>query len=284
MIGMDDDFIGSYRDLRFPEETRAQLELKFTSAWLKKRPEVWKEHIKEEAEIFIAALESGSGYADIHFKKAAAEQQRKERLEAFSNAADRLLDAFLKVDDLALGHAIFSGLFEVAKLYEHKSEGQTSKAFANLLETALSEGSYSLSYKSIRKSMQSLDPEGILGLDRPITENLSKFHIQTLAHDLQSLYSDQLKAFTFGIRRSLKDLPQIDKNGHSLEFQIARFIEDHLGRLGLDFTTSDTGLAGYSFIATMELSGRKAPRAGYWLKKAKEHPDSWSSFVKKMRQ
>ncbi len=284
MIGMDEDAIEPCRHLHFPEATRTQLESKFISAWLNKRPEAWKEQAKEEAYIFIEALERGSEHAHLYLKKATAEQQRKERLEAFANAADRLLDTLLKLDDLALGHALFSGLLETAKLYEQKSESQTSTAFANFLEAALSEGSYSLCYKSTRKSMQALDPTGLLGLDRPITENLSKFHIQSLAYDLQNQHSDKLRAFTLGIRQSLKDLPKIDKDGSSLEFQIARFIEDHLGRLGLEFSISDTGLAGLSFIATMELSGQKAPRAGYWLKKAKEHPDSWSSFVEKMRK
>lgn len=224
------------------------------------------------------------GAAESYSKQACAEQRRKEKLEAFANATDNFLDAFLGVDDLAIGHALFSGLSEIAPLYEHTAEGPISIAFANLLETALANGSYGPFYRVIMKGRQDADPNGELGLHRPMTERLNNIHVQFLAYDMQNFYVQHLRAFTLGIRKSLKNMPAMDKDGYSFEFQTARFIEDYLARRQIDVTTSDTGLAGSAFIAIMELAGHKAPRAGYWIKKAKEHPESWTSFIKRSRE
>lgn len=270
----------SHRKARFPEATRAQLESKFIAAWLQKRPDSFIAGVKEEAEYFINLLEGsvelpGSGQAP-------AEQGRQKRLEAFVNATDKFIDALSGADDVGLGHVLFGGLLEIERQYEQKDAGPILQALVGLIEATLS-SSNSLVTIATRKTREANREAMGLSPETPLNENQIKLDLQFLSYEIQSKHIESLKAFSLGMRKSLKNSPRLDKDDYSLELRLARVIEDNLSRMGLDVTTSDTGLAGCAFIATIELSGRPVPRPGYWLKKAKEHPDSYSSLIERTR-
>ncbi|MEQ6331030.1 hypothetical protein VLF92_22245 [Pseudomonas chengduensis] len=261
----------------FPEVTRQDLLQKFITAWGEVHPSGLPEAAEYEGDVFLGCLESIASTL-TQGGEATSEQRRKEKLRAVVNATDNLLDAVSKVDDLALGGALFSGLQEVAEHVE--SGGAMTEAFASLLETGLATGVYAPSYRAI---MYGRRMSGQEGESAPLVSNLSSYHMQCIAYDLQKLYAKHLRAFALGLRKSLADVRPMDKGGYSPPYQVAKWLEDHLGRLQIEITTSETGLAGSAFTATLELAGITPPAAGYWLRKAKSDPEAWGAFVKRMQ-
>ena len=220
--------------LRFTDETRKKIIDRFAEELLKAN-ERYRDP-RDEAEIFVLCLE---GMAETSLSTSGKQKQRKERLEAFANALDRLLDASFKADDTSIAYAIWRGLQEVCSLPEFSDDDCT--------ELAKHEG----------------------------------MPIIAAAHRLQHHHKSALSAFALGVRKSIPDLPPLDKC-HTDELQTAKWIEEHLGRLNIPFSTSDTGLAGMSFLATMDLMGKDIQRAQYWLRQARDG-DSWVKFIERMR-
>jgi len=277
-------------ELVFSDRVRSDLLERFVSGWMNLRPDSWVDGVRNEAEIFVSCLECVASRLASHGEEAPAEQSRKEKLEAFANALERLIDAMGKLDDLALGHALMSGLQEAASLYREDQAGPVSSAFAGLLEAGLASGAYARSYSVIHGGPAPVEitsgPEKRrtwrLSKRLPAVSRLTDYSVQCLAYDLQTIYARNLAAFSLGVRLGLDGAPAMDKGGYSAPFQVARWLEDYLGRIGL-FSTSDTGLAGVAFSAVLELSGAGASRANYWLRKAKESEGSWSAFVERSR-
>lgn len=71
--------------------------------------------IEFEARCFIGYLELGA-QLQKYYNNQEKQQRRREQLEAFANALDKVVDAALMMDDPALAHAIWCGFNEMTKL------------------------------------------------------------------------------------------------------------------------------------------------------------------------
>lgn len=110
------------------------------------------------------------------------------------------------------------------------------------------------------------------------------FAFMILATDLKTKYSSWLGSFHAGMASAARELPVLSKDLASPQFVIAAAIEDRLGRLGMAFTTTETGLAGTVLHAVMNMANIELNKAGYWLEKARNHENSWISFTARIRE
>lgn len=225
--------------MKFTDTTRRRLMKKYRAAYLEARPDGLRD-ADDDGEVFVSCLEKMAGDTARQPDK---EKRRKERVEAFANALDRLVDAALAMDDPALGFAIWRGLLQTAKDASNPDSAR---------DTA--------------------EVEAIAGYQSILN-----------AYELQTQHANLFKTFAMGARLAIKELPPLDKKPYSFEEQTAGFIEDYLGRREIRFTTSDTGLAGESFLAVMELAEVPIERASYWLGKAAQNPESWLNFMERMK-
>lgn len=196
-----------------------------------------------------------------------SEQRRKEKLATVANALDALLVALDKADDLSLGHAMRSGLASITPSTE-VPRPTIEKAKA-LLRAALRHGSFGVlvrmfGFKRRRPGSGSFT-KAKLG-----AQTLSLLRARWLARDMQDFYLPAFGQFAGGFRASISALPPISTDLYSPEYRVAETIVWKLNGLYIEASTSDTGLAGTAFAATLELAGLHAPRAGYWLRKAKD--------------
>lgn len=170
-------------------------------------------------------------------------------------------------------------------LENQKKRKEKIEAFSNalfdLIEYGLKADDSSIAYVIGCGLTEAYAQSECSDLDRSEVAWFNSGCIQEMVYDLQHKYKPMLSAFELGVRKSIKDLPALDKS-YINEHKTAAWIEDYLGRMNIPFSTSDTGLAGTAFLATMELMGNDVQRAQYWLKKAKDG-DSWVSFIKRMR-
>lgn len=225
--------------MKFTDTTRQRLMVKYRAAYQEAHPDGLRD-ADAAAEVFVSCLERmACGTA----RQPDKEKRRKERVEAFANALDRLIDAALAMDDPALGFAIWHGLLQTAKDASNPDSAR----------------------------------------DTAEVEAIAGYQSILIAYDLQTKHASDFQRFALGVRLAIKELPPLDKNLYSFEEQTARWIEDDLGRCEIKFTTSDTGLAGESFLAVMELSGVMINRASYWLEKAAQNSESWLNFMERMR-
>ncbi len=153
-----------------------------------------------------------------------------------------------------------------------------------LAETIFEIDDAALGYAIYSGMKEVADSDDCTDEDRAAVEAIGGWLFTMKAYELQRLHRADISRFCLGVRKAIKTLPSLDKNFYADEFQVAKFIEDYLGRLGIPCSTSDTGLAGQCFLATMALCGKEKGRAGYWLKKAVDHEDSWNNFAKRMAQ
>ncbi|BCO32882.1 hypothetical protein TspCOW1_29850 [Thiohalobacter sp. COW1] len=102
------------------------------------------------------------------------------------------------------------------------------------------------------------------------------------AYDIQTNHADALARFALGVRKAAKSLPELDKNAYSQEFQVAKWLEDYLGRRNM-FSTTETGLAGNAYSYCMRVMGKQPKSVSYWLRQAKQHPDSWNSLKEQIQ-
>lgn len=223
--------------MKFTDTTRQRLMTKYRAAYLEARPDGLRD-VDDDAEVFVNCLER---MAEDTARQPDKEKRRKERVEAFANALDRLVDTALAMDDPALGFTIWRGLL------------QTAKDAAN--------------------------PDS--ARDTAEVEAIAGYQSILNAYALQTQHANLFKTFAMGARLAIKELPPLDKK--SFEEQTAGWIEDYLGRREIKFTTSDTGLAGESFLAVMELAEVPIDRASYWLGKAAQNPESWLNVIERMR-
>jgi hypothetical protein len=220
--------------LQLSEATKKAITASFIKELKRANPDFYDP--ESEAEIFIGCLEF---IANNPYSKSDPQKKRREKIEAFANAVDRLIDAGLAADESSLGYAVWRGFTEA----------------------------YSLS--------------GCSESDRQVVARYEGMPSTSLIYDLQHRHKEMFSAFALGVRKAIGDLPSLDKE-YSDEQKTAEWIEEYLGRHKIKFSTSDTGLAGQSFLATMDLMGKNIKRAGYWLKIAK-NGDSWVKFIERMR-
>lgn len=229
---------GEVKRLKFPEHTKRELYQAVLKALSETLP---SDDIEAQAERFFKYLEGiATDYAQDGTDAAPRAQQRKEKLEAFANAFDKMLDAMSSVDRLALGHALMQGM---KKATEQDAPPHLPDSHA---------------YQKLQAAQA-----GGLG-------DLIELRLGT---DAQSTYRRYLSDFSLGIRQSANTLPDLDRTVCNDNFQIACWMLDLFDEMQLPFTTSDTGLAGKAFNATLSLAGRNPPRAGYWLRMAASDRD-----------
>lgn len=157
---------------KFDSNTREELRGLFVSALRKTHPKCRDEDADREAMVFVGCLEGISEYPGLVRQISAqeAEQRRKERVEAFANALDKLIDAGLGMDDTALGYAIWRGMSEVLKADdfddEDRSHHERLKGFPSTLEAYEIQHDYAkrlrdfaLGVRKAIKEMPSLDKE-----------------------------------------------------------------------------------------------------------------------------
>ncbi|MBS1191495.1 MAG: hypothetical protein H6R10_3287 [Rhodocyclaceae bacterium] len=119
-------------------------------------------------------------------------------------------------------------------------------------------------------------------LPSPMRDNT--FALMVLARDMKKTCAGELASMHLGMTNGLLNLPITDADFARPQFMVAHKLEDYLGRLNIKFTTTETGLAGISFHAVMELAGIECNKAGYWLTKAAKHEKSWASFIAKLKE
>jgi len=110
------------------------------------------------------------------------------------------------------------------------------------------------------------------------------FAFMMLATDIKTKYSNWLGSFHAGMASAVRELPVLSKDLASPQYVIAAAIEDYLGRRGVAFTTTETGLAGTVLHAVMNMANIEQTKAGYWLEKARNHENSWMNFTARIRE
>ena len=78
-------------------------------------------------------------------------------------------------------------------------------------------------------------------------------------------------------------LPAAERIETDERFTIARGLERHFVRSRLHFESSETSFAAVCLRAIFDLAGVEVEKVSYWLKKAKDHPDSEARFLQRMR-
>lgn len=123
---VEDDNLPSDAGLKFDNDTRDTLISRYAEELLKAHPDAFDP--RSEGAIFAGVLEGYADYARrfIVAEKPEKQQRRRERVEAFANAIDRLLDAAAAMDDPALGYALWRGLQEYDPNQAEGREGVTS--------------------------------------------------------------------------------------------------------------------------------------------------------------
>lgn len=195
--------------------------------------------------------------ADIRSRKPDdSPQRRAEKLDALYNSLTNLVSCVENIDDIALGHALFCGLRKAGALEESNIDSRTAKDFMGFVRSLILHGPYRI----IHSGGPHLDLLSVLGAE---AFNLAAFN-------LKNTYADRLRLFTLGVLKSKSEIPKINNGYHSAPLCVAEFIWSRLTTFKMKPSTSDTGFAGTVFSETLELIGRPVPRAGYWLRKARD--------------
>lgn len=226
----------SVQEPRFDDATRKLLEQKFVAKYQAADKSVSDDGAERSADEFVECLQ---GFARA-WPAWSSQKRRREQVEALANALDAVADAAFRMDDPALGYALYKGLLGMVGGPQFSAD------------------------------------------DRGFVESLAGYESIFTAYRIQHEHRADIERFCLGVRSAIKQLPGMDKR-YCTEFQAAKFIEDYLARRGIGVTTSDTGLAGSAFMATMALAGLDVQRAGYWIKLARDDGDSWGSFMKRLQ-
>jgi len=173
--------------------------------------------------------------------------------------------------------------FREREAQERRKEKSDSflKSVARLLETmnAMDDASLGFLLSAGFEQLESERPDESI----PIAIKGNRVAFMAFANELKSQHLNILVTMHSGMAAALKNLPRIDKDSDSPEFVTAAAIEDYLGRSGIPFSTTDTGLAGKAFYAVMTMAGIERDKAWYWLDKARKHENSWFNFAAKMK-
>lgn len=86
----------------------------------------------------------------------------------------------------------------------------------------------------------------------------------------------ELKAFAKGIQKAADELPEAEEK--PIELRTALAIERQFSNYRLKFTTSETGFSAECLRAVLNLGGINKDRVGYWLKEARNHPESMTTL------
>ncbi|WP_139211266.1 hypothetical protein [Azotobacter beijerinckii] len=216
----------------FDPITEQMIAEKFVAAWAKSNPS----HLGEDDEAWSAALEFVTGL-ETH---ADPEHLVLDRLTDFNHSPQRRREKLT-----AVANALDDLRVALGKVY-----------MLDLLP-ALEAG--------FIEAERSIPPQYRTSTTTP-WQSAIKVHLARLPNP--SGGHGELGRFINGLRQYIAEtkppsLAQPVRLGFALE--IVRFLDKH----NIPASTSSTGLAGFAFEATFELAGLPAPKAGYWIAKAK---------------
>jgi hypothetical protein len=226
--------------LRFDDYTRQKLSEEFRRKITGRNYSDY--HSENSSEVFLAILEGYAAAIPIFAKYKPPKQEiRKELLASLSLHLSESIDKIKKIDDAALGYALWCGFEQMAKL--GNEENPLAAGMAACFEAEI----------------------------------------------LRETYIKDLEAFQLGVQKAAKNLPlhSLNTSGDDCEWysmptelSTATAIEKLFIDNGLDFTLSESGFSAACLRAVFALGGLNIDRVSYWLKKAKNHKNSWSNFYK----
>ncbi|HMV13091.1 MAG TPA: hypothetical protein PKD88_08345 [Nitrosomonas sp.] len=230
--------------LHFDEITKARLYQLLSSAFKKKNS--YNYNPDSEICLMISCFECFAEAIPESEKFLPEKQQRRqERINSLAAHIEGLINQIEALDSPALGYAIHRGCEEISNI----------RKIAN---------PFQYSFDAILEAEFLRDKNNI----------------------------KELKAFSLGLRKAAKDLPVHVGNtsgnnypwySQKSETAVALALEKSFFEAGIDFTTSNNGLAAECLRAIYDLGGLKIDRVDYWLGKAKNHRDSLFSISKRCR-
>lgn len=234
------------RELRFDDTTRSNLSEKLRNAFEKSFPNRRSEENEFEMEVTLKILE-GYAYGIIQYQQIEPEsqQRRRERIESLAVHIEGAIEQLKQLDSAALGFVVWRGNEEISK-----AEG-----------------------------MPNVFPSGDAATHEVYFWRES--NILTMTN------------FALGIRKAASELPlhAINRPAEELpwyalpkEMSTAMAVEKLFWDEGLKFTTSNNGLAAECLRAVYQLGGLNIDRVDYWLKKARDHSDSMTSCISRIRE
>lgn len=225
------------------------------------------------------------------FKKETATILRNKFVAELRKARPELYEpTILDEADIFLG--VLEDFANVQPLSKPKEKQQRRRErleyFANCLDKLVDAGlamdDPALGYAMWRGMMEAAKLPEYSDADRANLKSAEGMRSTLLAYELQTIHKEELTAFTLGVRKAIADLPELDDFYYDQTRQLAYWLEDWLCRSGIAFSTSDTGLAGTAYLATVDLMGLPANSAKYKLAQAVSSPNSWTNFSERMRQ
>ena len=232
----------SYGRLHFDEITKERLYQLLSSAFKKKNP--YDYNSDSEICLMIIYMECFAEAIPGSEKFLPEKQQRRqERINSLAAHLEGLINQIEALDSPALGYAMHRGCEEISNI----------RKIANPLQS---------SFDAILEAEFLQDKNNI----------------------------KELKAFSLGLRKAAKDLPEHAGNTSGNNYPwysqksktaVALALEKLFFNAGIDFTTSNNGLAAECLRAIYNLGGLKLDRVDYWLRKAKNHHDSLFNISKR---
>jgi hypothetical protein len=233
-------------DLSFDDTTRDNLSKKLREAMEKTFPNRHPDDNDFEISVILGILETQAN-AIILYKQIEPEgqQRRRERVESLAAHIEGAIEQLKQLDSAALGFVAWRGFEEISK-----AEGSPNKF-----------------------------PSG-----------------DAATHEVFFWRESNILAmtnFALGVRKAASELPlhAINRPAKDLpryalpkELSIAMAVERLFWEEGLEFTTSNTGLAAACLRAVYQLGGLNIDRVDYWLRGAQDHFDSMTSFVSRQRK
>ena len=225
------------------------------------------------------------------FRQETAKMLREKFAAELKKARPALYDDTIQ-DEAELFVGILESHAELKPLSKPKEKHQRRRErleyFANCLDKLVDAGlamdDPALGYAMWRGMMEAAKLPEYSDADRASLKSAEGMKSTLLAYELQTLHKDELAAFTLGVRKAIADLPELDDFYYDQTRQLAYWLEDWLCRRGIAFSTSDTGLTGTAYLATVDLMGLPANSAKYKLTQAVNSPNSWTNFSERMRQ
>jgi hypothetical protein len=239
-----EDTDGNPSRLCFDKTTRDRLAKLFSNAF--KGRDLSPDEIELEVTVTLHTLEQYASAIPLYEQiQPESQQRRRERIESLAAHLEGALEQLKSLDSAALGFIAWRAKDEMSKTLG------TPNDFPSGLKAAIEAVSW-------REA------------------NISA-----------------ITAFALGLRKSASELPQHSLNTSGKEYpwyslpkelSTAMAVERLFWENGFRFTIANSGLAAECLRAVFQLGGLHIDRVDYWLKQARDHSDSMSSFNKRMQK
>lgn len=234
-------------ELRFDAETRNQISIKLKAAWGNLTDDFTYD-LDFEVSVMVGILERTAKFILLSQEielGIESQQRRRERIESLAANIEGAIEQLKRIDTAALGFIAWRGFEEISK-----AEGVPNE-FPSGMKAVLN------------------------------AELWRESNIPAMTN------------FALGIRKAIAELPlpPIRTEGKdtplyalSKELSSAMMVERLFLENGLNFTISNNGLAAECLRAVYALAGLNIDRVDYWLKKARDHSDSMTSYNSRIRK